>query len=74
MNTMKKTDKKPSNLKRFISYYKPHLGLFVLDMCCALFISSVDIVYPLISKTILNEYLAPENPHDRIIYCYLLWA
>lgn len=68
MNTMKKTDKKPSNLKRFISYYKPHLGLFMLDMCCALFISSVDIVYPLISKTILNEYLAPENPQYRAFF------
>ena len=62
---MKKEKKKRSNLRRFISYYKPHIGLFALDMCCALFISAVDIVYPLISRTILNDYLASEPPMFR---------
>ncbi|MCH5278761.1 MAG: ABC transporter ATP-binding protein [Christensenellaceae bacterium] len=60
--------KKPSNLKRFISYYKPHKGLFILDMVCALFISAVDIVYPLLSKTALNKYLLPENPQYRAFF------
>jgi len=47
-------------LKRFISYYKPYIGLFSLDMLCALFIAAVDLVYPLISKYALEELL-PAN-------------
>lgn len=59
---------KPSNLKRFVSYYKPHIHIFILDMVCALFISLVDIIYPLLSKTALNEYLSPENPQYRAFF------
>ncbi len=70
--------KKPSSLKRFISYYKPHIGMFALDMCCALFIAIVDIVYPLISRKILYNYLSPEAPNFRmfgilIAFCFLLY-
>lgn len=63
-----KNNKKPSAFTRFVSYYKPHLNYFILDMCCALFISIVDIAYPLISKTILNDYLAPENPQYKAFF------
>ena len=30
----------------FLSYYKPHLKLFILDMCCALGIALVDLAFP----------------------------
>ena len=55
-----KTDNtaKKSNLKRFASYYRPHIGMFTVDMLCALFISSVDIAYPLLSKLALDRYLS----------------
>lgn len=52
-------NKKKNNILRFASYYKPHLGLFLLDMFCALLISGVDIVYPLLSRKALNEYVIP---------------
>ncbi len=58
----KNTQKKQSMLSRFASYYKPHIGLFLTDMACALFISAVDISYPLISRKALYEYLTPESP------------
>lgn len=41
-------------LKKFISYYKPHLGLFILDTICALTIAGVDLVFPLGTRYILN--------------------
>ena len=50
---------KKNSVLRFASYYKPHIGLFILDMFCALLISGVDIVYPLISRKALNDYIAP---------------
>ena len=44
----------------FLSYYKPHLKLFILDMCCALGIALVDLAFPAASRQALNELL-PKN-------------
>ena len=41
----------------FLSYYKPHLKLFILDMCCALGIALVDLAFPWASRRALNELL-----------------
>ena len=75
-----KTDNtaKKSNLKRFASYYRPHIGMFTVDMLCALFISSVDIAYPLLSKLALDRYLSATAPQYRPFFilmavCFLLY-
>ncbi len=47
-------------LRRFVAYYKPYLGMFVFDLVCALFISLVDLAYPLVSKYALNTLLPRE--------------
>ncbi|MBD5132039.1 MAG: ABC transporter ATP-binding protein [Clostridiales bacterium] len=44
-------------IKRFVSYYKPHKALFILDMVCALTISLFNLVYPYITKEIINNYV-----------------
>ena len=44
-------------LRRFVSYYKPYMGLFIFDLICALFIAGVDLAYPLVSKYALNTLL-----------------
>ncbi len=54
------TEKKRSPLAIFVSYYKPHLGLFLLDMACALGIALVDLAFPYVSRLALNELL-PEK-------------
>lgn len=41
----------------FLSYYKPHLKLFILDMICALGIALVDLAFPYGSRYALNELL-----------------
>ncbi len=41
----------------FLSYYKPHLKLFILDMCCALGIALVDLAFPAVSRSALNTLL-----------------
>lgn len=41
----------------FLSYYKPHMKLFILDMCCALGIALVDLAFPWASRQALNELL-----------------
>ena len=43
-------------LKKFISYYKPHLGLFTLDMLCAVAVALCNLYYPTLARKIINEY------------------
>ena len=40
-----------SRLKRFLSYYKPHLPIFVLDMVCAFLVGpTAQLCFPLSRK------------------------
>ncbi len=48
-------------LKRFISYYRPHLFLFVLDMTCAVLASALAIIFPFITRALLNSFLPAGN-------------
>lgn len=53
-------------LKKFLSYYKPHTKLFVLDMIASLFISLIGLTYPVITNIMLNK-LIPEKHYKAII-------
>ena len=53
-------------LRRFISYYKPHKLLFFLDMGASLLISLIGIVYPIITRSMLND-LIPNRKYDMIV-------
>lgn len=53
-------------IKRFIAYYKPHLGLFILDMVCALLIAGLDLVFPVVTKSFINDIIP--NGEVRTIY------
>lgn len=44
-------------LKRFLKYYKPHMKMFILDLCAAFFISVCDLIYPIITRNMLNDYI-----------------
>ncbi len=48
-------------IKRFSTYYKPHMKLFILDMACAFGIASLDLAYPIFSKDIINIYIPDKN-------------
>ena len=41
----------------FLSYFKNHLGLFALDVSCAVLIAAIDLAFPLITRTALYEWL-----------------
>lgn len=53
-------------LRRFISYYKPHKLLFFLDMGASLLISLIGIVYPIITRSMLND-LIPNRKYRLIV-------
>lgn len=48
-------------VKRFIRYYRPHIRLFIIDMFCALAISVIDLVFPIITSKALREYIPDQN-------------
>ena len=43
-------------IRKFIHYYKPHMGVFLLDLLCAFVVSAVDLAFPQILN-ILNDSL-----------------
>ncbi len=53
-------------LKRFIKYYRPHRVVFTLDMLASLLVSLVGIVYPIVTRTMLND-LIPERKYRLIV-------
>ena len=54
-------------LKRFISYYRPHKTIFILDMLASLLVALVGIVYPIITREMLNE-LIPNKQYRMIVF------
>lgn len=55
-------------LKRFIAYYKPHKKLLALDMLASLFISVLGMVYPIVTRNMLNDYIP--NKKVRLIVIF----
>lgn len=55
-------------LKRFAAYYKPHLRIFVLDMLASLIVSLVGIVYPIVTRTMLNDLIPNKNYRMIVIF------
>lgn len=52
-------------LKRFLAYYKPHKKLLALDMTASLLVSLIGIVYPIVTRTMLND-LIPNKKYQLI--------
>ena len=52
-----------SSLQVFLSYFKPHKKLFILDLICALWISIIDLAFPYISRWCMYELL-PESAYQ----------
>ena len=48
---------KSGAIREFASYYKPHMRMFTLDLCCALVISLVDILFPVFTRKVLYDYI-----------------
>ena len=52
-----KKDYTQKPLKIFMRYIAGHKKLFALDMCCALMVSVIDLVFPYVSRTSMNRLL-----------------
>ena len=56
-------------IKRFISYYKPHRKLFFADLAAALVLAACDLVYPMITRKMVNEFIP-----GKLVNMLLIWA
>ena len=59
-------------LKRFVKYYKPHIGLFTLDMISAIIVAAAGLFYPTIVKNIINVYVYDSTPRRMILWSLIL--
>ena len=53
-------------LKRFLEYYKPHKKIFILDMLASLTVSTIGILYPIITRSMIND-LIPNKKYNILI-------
>ena len=67
-----------SLLRIFLSYFKPHRRLFLLDMGCAFTVSVIDLAFPLVTRSALYQLL-PEKRWEAffavmaiLVGCYVL--
>ncbi len=56
-------------LKKFISYYKPHMKLFSLDLLAAFVVALCDLFYPMVTREIINDIIP--NGKMRLLF---VWA
>ena len=54
---MEKRDFNRSIFKVFISYFRAHRKLFILDMLCAFAVAAIDVAFPLVSRYAMYELL-----------------
>ncbi len=74
---MKKTAQKTNKtnrhlLRRFAAYYKPHRVLFYTDLACAFVVALCDLFYPMIAKSIINDYVPNQNLRMLLIWSAVL--
>ena len=75
------TDKdfqKKSPLLIFLSYFKNHKGLFIVDILCAMGIAGIDLAFPLVTRSALYDML-PNQMYKTffvimvtVLLCYVL--
>lgn len=61
-------------LKRFITYYKPHKLIFTLDMLSSFLVSVIGIVYPIVTRRMLNDLIPNRNYRMIVIAGISLFA
>ncbi len=51
-----------SRSKKFLSYYKPYLGLFFADLVCSIIVSAITLILPLCARYITQNVLGEITP------------
>lgn len=60
-------------MKKFLSYYKPYLGLLLADLVCAIVVSAITLILPLCARYITQNILEANAP-DTLNQIYFMGA
>ncbi len=60
-------------IKEFLSYYKKQKLLFSLDMIASLFLAALAMLYPILTRIVLNDYVPNENITMIIVSAAILF-
>lgn len=69
---MKEKKESKHLLKRFLVYYRPHRKLFYADMASTMMLSLIGIVYPIVTRTMLNDLIPNRNYRLVVIFGLVL--
>ncbi len=59
-------------IKKFIKYYKPYKKLFFMDLLTALLFAVCNLVYPMITREIMNEVVPNKDLRMLVIFAFTL--
>src|SRR5262249_14500355 len=49
--------------RKFVSYYRPYLGLFIADMACAPVVAAITLLLPICARYVTKNVLEAAAPH-----------
>ncbi len=58
--------------KKFVSYYKPHKKMFFLDLLAAFLISICDLFYPILTRSILYDFIPNKKLKTIFLFLFIL--
>ena len=70
---MNNKDYSKTPLRVLIQYFRPHRGLFVLDLSCALVMALIDLAFPLVARSSMNQLL-PARQFDTFFMVMIIVA
>ena len=59
-------------IKKFINYYKPYKKLFFMDLLAALLFAVCNLIYPMITRNIMNEVVPNKDLRMLVIFTFTL--
>ena len=59
-------------LKKFVSYYNPHKKMFFLDLLAAFLISICDLFYPILTRSILYDFIPNKKLKTIFLFLFIL--
>ncbi len=54
--------------KSFLSYYRPNMRLFIIDMSCAFLMALIDLLFPMVSRHILGTIIPSGEIRPLVIF------
>lgn len=70
---MNNKDYSKTPLRVLVQYFRPHRGLFVLDLSCAFIMALIDLTFPLVARSAMNQLL-PARQFDTFFMVMIIVA